>query len=172
MIIWYLSQCVASWRSLSWKGLGQRWPWSQVWLSDWWTGSPVAACGRTGVSVAGPVSSQVEGVALEGKTRQMHHLTTILQDLKVPGFNIWLLQPNLGVNKWCSTWKQLVVQVEDRHTDGFGRRVHTWWSGELVAHHATPPWGRSGRGWKCTLRLGLQAWWHGQRWNKDTSQTC
>lgn len=92
MIIWYLSQCVASWRSLSWKGLGQRWLWSQVWLSDWWTGSPVAACGHTGVSVAGPVSSQVEGVGLEGKTGQMHHLTSILHDMKLPSFSNWLQQ--------------------------------------------------------------------------------
>lgn len=99
--IWYLSQCVASWRSLSWKGLGQRWPWSQVWLSDWWTGSPVVACGRIGVSVAGPESFQVEGVDLEGKTGQTQQFNSLIHELKVLSLSVWLkhlivLQPNLS----------------------------------------------------------------------------
>lgn len=48
----------------------------------------MAACDRTGVSGAGPVSSQVEGVALEGKIGQMHHLISILHDMKLPSFGI------------------------------------------------------------------------------------
>lgn len=52
----------------------------------------MAACGRTGASVAGPASSQAEGVVLEGKTARMHHLTSVLHDTKLPSFSTWLSQ--------------------------------------------------------------------------------
>ena len=54
------------------------------------------------------------------------------------------------------TWEQLVVEVEDRHTDGFGSRVYARGGRHLVTHHPTPP---RRRPWRCgqgPLGLRLQ----------------
>lgn len=98
---WYLSQYVVSWMSPSWKGLGQRWPWSQVWLSNWWTGSPAAACGRTGVSVAGPESSQVEGVDLVVVVGQTQQFTSLIHKLWLLGLTQTPYCPSATFERAC-----------------------------------------------------------------------
>lgn len=61
-------------------------------------------------------------------------LVPLFQTLTADALKLYSTSPVTPVG---STWKQLVVEVENGHADGFGGGVDAGRRGELVAHHAT-----------------------------------